>query len=72
MSVAASKSKPLGRSIVIGIVIGVLAAILSGHIVIWLLAGIFLGIAVGAGYGNKKCPTCEAREMHSEMSRSKP
>jgi len=72
MSGAASKSKPLGLSIVIGIAIGVLAAILSGHIAVWLLAGIFLGIAVGAGYGNKKCPMCKAREMHSETSRSKP
>jgi hypothetical protein len=59
---ATTSSKPLGPSIVIGIAIGTLAAILSGHIAVWLIAGIFVGIAAGASIGRKKCPECEARE----------
>jgi hypothetical protein len=62
MATATSKSKPLGLSIVIGIAIGTLAAILSGHVAVWLIAGIFVGIAAGASLGRKKCPGCEARE----------
>src|SRR5258707_10288509 len=58
----ASKSKPLGLSIVIGIAIGTLAAILSSHFAVWLMAGIFVGIATGAALGRKKCPDCQARE----------
>ncbi len=58
----ASKSKPLGLSIVIGIAIGTLAAILSSHFAVWLIAGIFVGIAAGASVGRKRCPDCEARE----------
>ena len=58
----ASKSKPLGLSIVIGFAIGTLAAILSSHFAVWLIAGIFVGIAAGAAVGRKKCPDCEARE----------
>ncbi len=58
----ASKSKPLGLSIVIGILIGTLAAIVSSHFAVWLIAGIFVGIAAGAAVGRKKCPDCEARE----------
>ncbi len=58
----ASKSKPLGLSIVIGIAIGTLAAILSSHFAVWLMAGIFVGIATGAAVGRKKCPDCQARE----------
>jgi len=58
----ANKSKHLGLSIVIGIAIGTLAAILSGHVAVWLIAGIFVGIAAGASVGRKKCPECEARE----------
>jgi len=42
---AASKSKPLGLSIVIGFAIGTLAAVLSSHFAVWLIAGIFVGIA---------------------------
>jgi hypothetical protein len=57
------KSKPLGLSIVIGIAIGTLAAILSGHVAVWLVAGIFVGIAAGASLGRKKCPECEARKQ---------
>jgi hypothetical protein len=57
----ASKSKSMGLSIVIGIAIGTLAAILSNHVAVWLLAGIFVGIAAGASVGRKKCPECEAR-----------
>ena len=57
-----NKSKHLGLSIVIGIAIGALAAILSGHVAVWLIAGIFVGIAAGATIGRKKCPECEARE----------
>jgi hypothetical protein len=57
-----NKSKHLGLSIVIGIAIGTLAAVLSGHVVVWLIAGIFVGVAAGASLGRKKCPTCEARE----------
>jgi hypothetical protein len=56
------KSKHLGLSIVIGIAIGALAAILSGHVAVWLIAGIFVGIAAGASLGRKRCPACEARE----------
>jgi hypothetical protein len=59
---AASKSKPLGLSIVIGFAIGTLAAVLSSHFAVWLIAGIFVGIAAGATVGRKKCPECEARE----------
>jgi hypothetical protein len=59
---AASKSKSMGLSIVIGIAIGTLAAILSSHVAVWLLAGIFVGIAAGASVGRKKCPECEARQ----------
>jgi hypothetical protein len=58
----ASKSKPLGLSIMIGIVIGTLAAVLSSHFAVWLIAGIFVGIAAGAAVGRKKCPDCQARE----------
>ncbi len=61
MAAAAGKSKSLGLSIVIGIAIGTLAAILSSHVAVWLLAGIFVGIAAGASIGRKKCPECEAR-----------
>jgi hypothetical protein len=62
MSAASSKSKTLGLSIVIGIAIGTLAAILSTHFAVWLIAGIFVGIAAGASWGRTKCPECEARE----------
>ena len=58
-----NKSKHLGLSIVIGIAIGTLAAILSGHVAVWLVAGLFVGIAAGASLGRKKCPECEAREQ---------
>ena len=61
MATAASKSKSMGLSIVIGIAIGTLAAILSSHVAVWLVAGIFVGIAAGASIGRKKCPECEAR-----------
>jgi predicted MFS family arabinose efflux permease len=62
MSAESSKSKTLGLSIVIGIAIGTLAAILSTHFAVWLMAGIFVGIAAGASFGRKTCPECEARE----------
>jgi predicted MFS family arabinose efflux permease len=62
MSAASTKSKSLGLSIVIGIAIGTLAAILSTHFAVWLIAGIFVGIAAGASFGRKSCPECEARE----------
>jgi hypothetical protein len=61
MSAASTKSKSLGLSIVIGIAIGTLAAILSTHFAVWLIAGIFVGIAAGASFGRKTCPECEAR-----------
>jgi hypothetical protein len=61
-----NKSKHLGLSIVIGIAIGTLAAILSGHVAVWLVAGIFVGIAAGASWSRKKCPECEARQ-HAGM-----
>lgn len=61
MTAAENKSKHLGLSIVIGIALGTLAAILSGHVAVWLIAGIFVGIAAGASLGRKKCPDCEAR-----------
>lgn len=62
MTVAENKSKHLGLSIVIGIAIGTLAAILSSHVAVWLIAGIFVGIAAGATIGRKKCPECAAKE----------
>jgi hypothetical protein len=62
MTAAENKPKHLGLSIVIGVAIGTLAAILSGHVVVWLIAGIFVGIAAGSSIGRKKCPECEARE----------
>ena len=62
---AASKSKSMGLSIVVGIAIGTLAAILSSHVAVWLLAGIFVGIAAGASVGRKKCPECEAKELRA-------
>ena len=62
MSAASSKSKALGLSIMIGIAIGTLAAILSTHFAVWLIAGIFVGIAAGASLGRKTCPECDARE----------
>jgi F0F1-type ATP synthase assembly protein I len=62
MATATTKSRPLGLSIVIGVAIGTLAAVLSGHVAVWLIAGIFVGIAAGATLGRKKCPECEARE----------
>jgi len=62
MSVASTQSKSLGLSILIGIAIGTLAAILSTHFAIWLIAGIFVGIAAGASFGRTKCPDCEAME----------
>ena len=58
-----SKSNHLGLSIVIGIAIGTLAAIFSGHVAVWLVAGIFVGIATGASLGRKRCPQCEARKQ---------
>jgi len=69
MTAAENKSHPLGLSIVIGIAIGTLSAILSGHVAVWLIAGIFVGIAAGASIGRKKCPECEARE-HAGMRAS--
>ena len=65
MSVTSTKSKSLGLSIVIGIAIGTLAAILSTHFAVWLVAGIFVGIAAGASFGRKTCPECEARELRA-------
>jgi len=65
MSAASTKSKSLGLSIVIGIAIGTLAAILSTHFAVWLIAGIFVGIAAGASFGRKSCPECEARELRA-------
>jgi hypothetical protein len=52
----------MGLSIVIGIAIGTLAAILSSHVAVWLISGIFVGIAAGATIGRKKCPQCGAKE----------
>ena len=63
MTAAENKSKHLGLSIVVGIAIGTLAAILSGHVAVWLIAGIFVGISAGASLGRKKCPECEARKQ---------
>jgi hypothetical protein len=68
----ASKSKPLGLSIVIGVMIGTLAAILSSHFAVWLIAGIFVGIAAGATVGRKKCPDCEAKEMQTASYEPRP
>jgi hypothetical protein len=65
---AADRAKPLGLSVVIGIAIGVLAAILSGHVAVWLIAGIFVGIAAGASVGRKKCPACEERELRASSA----
>jgi 4-hydroxybenzoate polyprenyltransferase len=62
MTSAASHPKRLGLSIMIGIAIGTLAAILSSHVAVWLIAGVFVGIAAGAAIGRKQCPDCEARE----------
>ena len=62
MTSATTQSKSLGLSIVIGAAIGTLAALLSGHVAVWLIAGIFVGIAAGASIGRKKCPECEARK----------
>jgi len=62
MTAAERKSKHLGLSIVIGISIGTLAAILSSHVAVWLIAGVFVGIAAGASIGRKRCPNCEGRE----------
>ena len=69
MTTESKQSKPLGLSIVIGIAIGTLAALLSGHVAVWLIAGVFVGIAAGATIGRKKCPECEARE-HSGLRAS--
>ncbi len=63
MTTETNKSKSLSLSIVIGIAIGTLAAILSGHVAVWLIAGIFVGVAAGASLGRKKCPECEARKQ---------
>jgi len=60
MTAVESKSKHLGLSILIGIAIGTLAAILSSHVAVWLIAGVFVGIAAGASIGGKQCPDCEA------------
>jgi hypothetical protein len=62
MTATESKSKSLGLSIVIGIAIGTLAAILSSHVAVWLIAGVFVGIAAEASMGKKRCLRCEARE----------
>jgi RsiW-degrading membrane proteinase PrsW (M82 family) len=61
MTAAENKSKHMGLSIVIGIAIGTMAAILSSHVAVWLIAGIFVGIAAGATIGRKKCPECGAK-----------
>jgi 4-hydroxybenzoate polyprenyltransferase len=63
MTTVENKSKHLGLSIVIGIAIGTLAAILSSHVAVWLIAGVFVGIAAGASIDRKRCPDCEAREQ---------
>ena len=63
MTTVENKPKHLGLSIVIGIAIGTLAAILSSHLAVWLIAGVFVGIAAGASIGRKQCPDCEAREQ---------
>jgi len=65
MAAQQRKSQHLGLSIVIGIVIGTMAAILSSHTVVWLIAGLLVGIAAGALIGQKKCPECEARELRT-------
>jgi hypothetical protein len=48
---------------VIGVAIGTLAAILSTHFAVWLIAGIFVGIAAGASFGRKRCPGCETKKQ---------
>ena len=58
MAAPHSQSGTLGLSVVIGIAIGVLAATLSGHVAVWLVAGIFVGVAAGASIGRKPCPRC--------------
>ena len=63
MTSATTSSKHLGLSIVIGIAIGTLAAILSSHMAVWLIAGVFVGIAAGASIGRKRCPECETRSV---------
>jgi F0F1-type ATP synthase assembly protein I len=63
MAAQESKSKSLALSVVIGIGIGTLAAILSSHVAVWLIAGLFLGVAAGASISRTKCPACEAREQ---------
>lgn len=62
MAAQESKTKSLALSVVIGIAIGSLAAILSSHAAVWLIAGLFLGVAAGASIGRTKCPACAARE----------
>jgi hypothetical protein len=71
MSAASTRSKTLGLSIVIGIAIGTLAAILSTHFAVWLIAGIFVGVAAGASFGRKTCPECEARELRASSYESR-
>jgi hypothetical protein len=70
MAATATKSKQLGLSMVIGIAIGTLAAILSSHVAVWLIAGIFVGIAAGASIGHKKCPQCKARQHTENLLRN--
>jgi predicted MFS family arabinose efflux permease len=69
MAAESGKSKHLGLSIVVGIAIGTLSAILSTHFAVWLIAGIFVGIAAGASFGRKTCPECEAREHAASFER---
>jgi hypothetical protein len=61
MAAQESKPKHLGLSVVVGIAIGTLAAVLSSHVAVWLVGGILVGVAVGASFGRKTCPQCEAK-----------
>jgi predicted MFS family arabinose efflux permease len=63
MTSGRTSSKHLGLSILIGIAVGTLAAILSSHMAVWLIAGVFVGIAAGASIGHRRCPDCEAKSV---------
>jgi hypothetical protein len=68
MAAPHSPSGTLGLSVVIGIAIGVLAATLSGHVAVWLVAGIFVGVAAGASIGRKPCPRCGGESEPAQIT----
>jgi hypothetical protein len=64
-----NKSKHSGWLIALGAALGAVFGILAGHVGVWLIGGIAIGLALGAGFRHKQpaCPECAAiHRSHQE------